>query len=197
MFLSFLLRYRHHSHSCCYLSDLHRNTCISNLALSGLNPIAVPSFSSPSKHHRLPLVVPISGCGILIRTSPGSLSRYNTPSDHTHFLSKFTFSYRDAYQCHWPEWLTYSQNGPDPQDCIPPSPPAFSPIAAVVRAAFLFHGQQIINYTVWKDRPCTCSISTPSKSLEEKQRCVLLKGIVERGAWYLARAGDDVEAFWM
>lgn len=53
----------------------------------------------------------------------------------------------------------------------------------------------MINNAIWKDWPCRCCSSTGSKSIEEKQKCALLKGMVERGAWYLVRAGDDAAAF--
>jgi hypothetical protein len=103
-------------------------------------------------------------------------------------INSLTFSYRDGYQSHRPEWLAYSQSTRDP-----PSPS--SPIAAVIRAAFISHGQEMINNAIWKDWPCRCCSPTSSKSTEEKQKCELLKGMVESGAWYLARAGDDVAAF--
>lgn len=103
-------------------------------------------------------------------------------------ISSLASSYRDGYQRDRTEWLTYSQNSTNP-------PAPTSPIAAVIRASFISHGQEMINNAIWKDWPCRCCSSTNSKLIEEKQKCVLLKEMVGKGAWYLARAGDDVKDF--
>jgi hypothetical protein len=86
MFLSFLLRYRHPSHSCCYLSDLHRNTCISNSALSGPNPIAAPSLSSHQNITGFPLssqsLAVVSSFGLRLGAFPATI---HSPTTLTFF----------------------------------------------------------------------------------------------------------------
>jgi hypothetical protein len=53
----------------------------------------------------------------------------------------------------------------------------------ILRSALILHGREIINNAVeqeWQDSP-------------HKERSVLVQEMVQRGAWYLERAGDSVE----
>ncbi|KAF8847051.1 hypothetical protein BDZ45DRAFT_733845 [Acephala macrosclerotiorum] len=53
----------------------------------------------------------------------------------------------------------------------------------ILRSALILHGREMINNTVeqeWQDSP-------------HKERSVLVQEMVEKGAWYLERAGDSVE----
>ena len=53
----------------------------------------------------------------------------------------------------------------------------------IFRSALILHGREMINQAIERDWCC----STPEESF------ALVHGMVESGAWYLERAGDDVE----
>ncbi|MCJ1429514.1 hypothetical protein MMC29_007429 [Sticta canariensis] len=74
-----------------------------------------------------------------------------------------------------------------------PGSPRFvdSPCAASVftlRSAFILHDREIINNALLQKWPCKCCEDS------QYQNCALLTEMVNKGAWYLRRAGDnDVE----
>ncbi len=69
-----------------------------------------------------------------------------------------------------------------------PLPPS-APTARILRSAFLEHGREIVSMAVLRDWQCLCC------RVQVKETCPLIKSMVERGAWYLQRAGTNSTEF--
>ncbi|KAI9884337.1 MAG: hypothetical protein M1823_003876 [Watsoniomyces obsoletus] len=69
-----------------------------------------------------------------------------------------------------------------------PSPPSPG-TARIMRSAFLEHGREMVSAAVLGNWKCLCC------RVQVKETCNLIKNMVEKGAWYLQRAGSDTAAF--
>ena len=68
----------------------------------------------------------------------------------------------------------------------PSSAPVFSSEgASVLRSAFILHGREMISNALLQKWPCKCCQDS------QYQNCALLSEMVNKGAWYLRRAGDS------
>lgn len=57
--------------------------------------------------------------------------------------------------------------------------------ARVLRSAFILHGREMISNTFLQKWPCKCCEGP------QNEKCTLLTKMVNKGAWYLQRAGDS------
>lgn len=72
----------------------------------------------------------------------------------------------------------------------PCSAPVFSSGGAcVLRSAFILHGREMISNSLLQKWPCKCCGDS------QQQNCALLTKMVNKGAWYLRRGGDNEVEF--
>lgn len=74
-------------------------------------------------------------------------------------------------------------------DRDPSTPPPPGPITRMLRSSFILHGREIINAAFDLQWQCECCDES------QKEKCALIKLMVDRGIWYLRTAGINDEAF--
>jgi len=89
-----------------------------------------------------------------------------------------------AYRQHSSKWLPQPHLKPPTGLSVTQRDPEVpSESLQVFRSALILHGRELINNAVereWPDSP-------------QKESSVLIQEIVRKGAWYIERAGDDIE----
>ena len=113
---------------------------------------------------------------LLMAASPGS-RRYST-------LDSFICGVCLAYHQHSSKWLGQLYlRVPNSSDAAQPKLQTQLENLQIFRSALILHGREMINNAVeqeWHDSP-------------HKERGVLVQEMVQKGAWYLERAGNDIE----
>lgn len=69
------------------------------------------------------------------------------------------------------------------------APVVSSARARVLRSAFILHGREMISNALWQKWPCKCCEGS------QNGNCTLLTEMVNKGAWYLRRAGENEAEF--
>lgn len=104
------------------------------------------------------------------------------------FLDGITSSYRTQRQKADKTWTPPIPLGRGP----PLPPPATGALTRTIRSSFILHGREMINAAVDLDWPCECC---DEGSQKEKEKCTLIRKMVDRGVWYLCTAGANEADF--
>ena len=125
-------------------------------------------------------------------------SRQGATSAIEAFIDGITTAYRTQRRETDPTWGTSQISLDDHHSSTPPPVQGTQAVAAtaatrMLRSAFILHGREMINGAFdldWHCEYCCCCRAEP----ENKEKCALIKTMVDRGVWYLRTAtASDVE----
>ena len=113
------------------------------------------------------------------------------------FIDGITTAYRTQRREIDPTWgvslIPFDDHHPSTPPPVKRTPAVAATAAScMLRSAFILHGREMINGAFDLDWHCECSCSHAGP--EDKEKCVLVKTMADRGVWYLRRAtASDVD----
>ncbi|KAK9360834.1 kinase-like domain-containing protein [Lipomyces starkeyi] len=99
-------------------------------------------------------------------------------------------SYHERSRMKRPIWIVTDRAAPDVTLSASIAPQGSSPAARILRSAFILHGREIINNAIERDWSAFCK-----KTGTGEDDNVMVRSMVQSGAWYLKAAKETVEEF--